>query len=758
MATYIPNATQTTEPVESRTVESAALEFRTLKTSITARIEDVQDGLDTEIVNRIAGDANLQTQNNAQDVRLQAIEAALLVIGEGGLPGTVYVQRLSGTGAQTSFTLDVSVPSSALIDVFINGIYQNKNTFTIVDDVLTFSEAPPAGTDNVEVVVSITIANVETDASLVSFRATDSTVVVRTAQDKMREWVSIKDFGGSPNASPEQNASALVAAFSAHNQVYFPDGVYEFSYPVASGNNSLVTITDRAGIRITGRGATLKDVSAYAGDYLTDVFKFVRCKDIYVDLNYDAIPLSNPVGAYPEGIGYVGSSFLYFEEGCTNIKVDSRIDNARYGVRSGGYSAPSYGYCSKFDLRLTCYKTGYPAALYLAGDVVVDIHSDYQHRALYLAGCNNVRGSVTYTGFTYATVAVLLTSSVTVVSAVDADRRARGCSGVDLLVVDNGSFGTVSTRAIAGLAQQWKAPDTFFDDVQLHVAAKTSDANRTLAAFRLENTLGWYATNRFSNLKISGVIDRSAQTLAASSWANISIDGINSGEASPYSTSPKFSNVVFEDFNVINGAVTGNFDTIRVPNLENRMTFSRFHTGTTLSLIARAGEVSVDKSTVGNFVTGDIVARLNLLESTYGTIGSGITAYPFQWYAGSTFTPVLVGSTTAGVGTYTAQLGYYTRIGNRVHFHLNLGWSAHTGTGNMKITGLPFTSSNSTFCPVTIVPADITSPAGTSIAAMVPANEAAINLYSIATATSVFATLVMDTSGSCWIGGSYEAA
>ena len=31
MATYVPNANQTTEPVESQTVESAALEFRTLK-------------------------------------------------------------------------------------------------------------------------------------------------------------------------------------------------------------------------------------------------------------------------------------------------------------------------------------------------------------------------------------------------------------------------------------------------------------------------------------------------------------------------------------------------------------------------------------------------------------------------------------------------------------------------------------------------------------------------------------------------------
>lgn len=169
MATYIPNATQTTEPVESRTVESAALEFRTLKSSVNGRI-------DAEEAARIAGDVTLQTQNNAQDARLTAVENALLSIGEGGLPGTVYVQRLSGTGAQTVFTLNVSVPTSALIDIFINGVYQNKDTFTIVDKVLTFSEAPPAGTDNVEVVVSITVANVETDASLVSYTPAGTTV------------------------------------------------------------------------------------------------------------------------------------------------------------------------------------------------------------------------------------------------------------------------------------------------------------------------------------------------------------------------------------------------------------------------------------------------------------------------------------------------------------------------------------------------------------------------------------------------------
>lgn len=219
MATYIPNATQTTEPVESRTVETAALEFRTLKASINARIEDVQDDLDAEIVNRIAGDANLQAQNNSQDVRIQAIEAALLAIGEGGLPGTIYVQRLSGTGAQTAFTLNVSVPTTALIDVFINGVYQNKDTFTIVDAVLTFSEAPPAGTDNVEVVVSITIANVETDASLVSYTPAGTTV--ESELTAIREVVGQRQ-GAIANASTGTEVgtiNAILTALRAHGLI-----------------------------------------------------------------------------------------------------------------------------------------------------------------------------------------------------------------------------------------------------------------------------------------------------------------------------------------------------------------------------------------------------------------------------------------------------------------------------------------------------------------------------------------------------------
>lgn len=130
-----------------------------------------------------------------------------------------------------------------------------------------------------------------------------------------------------------------------------------------------------------------------------------------------------------------------------------------------------------------------------------------------------------------------------------------------------------------------------------------------------------------------------------------------------------------------------------------------------------------------------------------------------DWYQEGTFTPVLEGTTTGGVGTYTSQSGFYTRIGNTVRFHLILGWSAHTGTGNMRIVGLPFASSNTTFNPVEIVPVNITTPANAVVKAMVVANAQSINLYSILTSgVTTFAALAIDTSASCWVSGVYEVA
>lgn len=51
--------------------------------------------------------------------------------------------NFTGTGTTTLFILSTSVANENVISVYINGVYQNKNAYSVSGTALTFSEAPP---------------------------------------------------------------------------------------------------------------------------------------------------------------------------------------------------------------------------------------------------------------------------------------------------------------------------------------------------------------------------------------------------------------------------------------------------------------------------------------------------------------------------------------------------------------------------------------------------------------------------------------
>lgn len=136
----------------------------------------------------------------------------------------------------------------------------------------------------------------------------------------------------------------------------------------------------------------------------------------------------------------------------------------------------------------------------------------------------------------------------------------------------------------------------------------------------------------------------------------------------------------------------------------------------------------------------------------------GLTAAATATYTEGTFTPTLVGTSTAGTGTYIAnsQVGRYTRIGNRVFFTVYLGWTAHTGTGNMQINGLPITSANNTnaFQALSVYLGSI-SFTGPFVQAYVAANSTSIVLGQTTAAGSTSA-IPIDTAGNITVSGNYE--
>jgi hypothetical protein len=138
----------------------------------------------------------------------------------------------------------------------------------------------------------------------------------------------------------------------------------------------------------------------------------------------------------------------------------------------------------------------------------------------------------------------------------------------------------------------------------------------------------------------------------------------------------------------------------------------------------------------------------------------GLTSIATQTYEEGTFTPVIAGTTTPGSGGYPAngQIGRYTRIGNRVFFNIYLEWTSLTGTGNLKITGLPFTSSNVTNNnhALSVASNSITLTANHSMIAYIVSNTTEITLATIATGGGGITGIAVDTTGTVRVSGHYE--
>jgi hypothetical protein len=181
----------------------------------------------------------------------------------------------------------------------------------------------------------------------------------------------------------------------------------------------------------------------------------------------------------------------------------------------------------------------------------------------------------------------------------------------------------------------------------------------------------------------------------------------------------------------------------------NDVEFARFDSSGRLGIGTTSPEVACD-------ISGQVRASTGVL---FGTDTAAANA--LDDYEEGTFTPTIVGTSTAGTATYAAngQVGRYTKIGNRVFFDLYLSWTAHTGTGDLQINGLPFTVQNTTnlnrnYSAILNV---VAMTAGNLGAAFSSPNTTAVALRQMPTGGGSVATIPMDTSAQISISGCFEA-
>lgn len=205
---------------------------------------------------------------------------------------------------------------------------------------------------------------------------------------------------------------------------------------------------------------------------------------------------------------------------------------------------------------------------------------------------------------------------------------------------------------------------------------------------------------------------------------------------------------------VLVDATAGNI-TITLPAASTVVSyrFRRIDTGTNAVTITRAGSDTIEGATSITLV-GSNAAR---------TLDSDGTS---KWYANSiqeqgTFTPTARGTGATGTFTYTAQSGSWQRVGNRVFFSLNIGWSASTGTGGLrvKLNDLPYLPNGAQQVACSVRVDSLAVGSAKTLQAYVTTTNAEIVIEAADATGSATADVTVDTSvGQLMFAGSFLAA
>jgi hypothetical protein len=215
-------------------------------------------------------------------------------IGNAIIGANYAVDTFTGSGATTIYALSAAPGSTNNTAVYIDGVYQSKSNYSVSGSTLTFTTAPPLNSA-IEIVIGDAIpAGAATTAAGVSYTQGGSGAVSRTVQSRLRDFVSVKDFGAvGDGVTDDYTAIAACWTHCLANGVgmHFPAGTYlvnNFNFPMGRINGlPPSSLLDCKNVTIfgDGRSTILKTVSATGAD----VLQFNGAKNLHVkDLSITA--------------------------------------------------------------------------------------------------------------------------------------------------------------------------------------------------------------------------------------------------------------------------------------------------------------------------------------------------------------------------------------------------------------------------------------------------------------------------------------
>lgn len=132
-----------------------------------------------------------------------------------------------GDGVDVDFTLSASPSTKLATNIFINGVYQEKDSYTLSGNVITFLIAPPLNS-SIEILTNETGVINTGNATAITYTASFPGAVQQTVQTKLEQYVSVKDFGAVGDGVADDTA-AIQAAIASGKPIYFPRPAVEYT-------------------------------------------------------------------------------------------------------------------------------------------------------------------------------------------------------------------------------------------------------------------------------------------------------------------------------------------------------------------------------------------------------------------------------------------------------------------------------------------------------------------------------------------------
>tara|TARA_R110000868_G_scaffold85507_2_gene240534 strand:- start:1093 stop:1926 length:834 start_codon:yes stop_codon:yes gene_type:complete len=148
-----------------------------------------------------------------------------------------------------------------------------------------------------------------------------------------------------------------------------------------------------------------------------------------------------------------------------------------------------------------------------------------------------------------------------------------------------------------------------------------------------------------------------------------------------------------------------------------------------------SGTEALSLSTAANFriATGNLVIGTSGKGIDFSATAGAGTSELLNDYEEGTWSPTIIGTTTAGTATYDVRNTSYTKIGRLVHVEAYMVYSAGTGVGDLRIGNLPYAVENtySTYTPIVCRQSSIAVPLTQQIYGRAEPGTSYITMYSI---------------------------